>query len=256
MSVGLDPDRDADEDGGDDAEPRGRVGEADDLLEGVDDVAPDTVAEGELELGHGLVVAVEGDAGGGEPCAQGGDELSPGAHVEPEALFLDPARHRRGEERLAGVEDVSGCVAVVVRRAEGGGTRPEVGLVEDEQRCPELRREVADVDPGEADRAPGQGRAVGARGTRGPDPRRQGVERLGVGGQGRRPGRREDLAVPWAGGVGAHSARLASPARSAGGVSRAGRSRPTCARERSPRAGQGRCRGSGALRRTTTAGRC
>lgn len=150
VGVGLDADGDADLHPLADAVPLGDVGDADDLLEGVEHDPPDARLDGPLDLGDGLVVAVEGDALGGHPGVQRGGQLTAGADVEVQPLLLQPAHDGAGEKGLPGVEDVG-------VRAEGLGpgaaTGPEVALVEEVGGGAELLREPGDGDPADGEGA-------------------------------------------------------------------------------------------------------
>ena len=67
---------------------------------------PTPSSHGPLELAAGLVVAVEADALHREAGPLGDGQLAAGADVEVQALLGQPPDGGRGEERLAGVEDV------------------------------------------------------------------------------------------------------------------------------------------------------
>lgn len=150
VGVGLDADRDADLHALADAEPLGDVRDAGDLQEGVEDDAPDASLDGPLDLGDGLVVAVEGDALGGHPGVQRGGQLAAGADVEVQPLLLEPAHHGTREEGLVGVEDV-GVRSEGVRPGAAAG--PEVGLVQEVRRGAELLGQAGDFDPADGERA-------------------------------------------------------------------------------------------------------
>ena len=68
-------------------------GEALELDPAVDHDRADAHLDGALELGDRLVVAVEAEASRVGAGGEGDRELSPGAHVDREALFGDPADH-------------------------------------------------------------------------------------------------------------------------------------------------------------------
>jgi hypothetical protein len=143
VGVRLDPGRHPHHDRGRRTQLRGDRGEPLDLLEGVDDDPTHALADGALEVGCGLVVAVVADPGRVEAGAQRDRQLARRAHVEAEPLLGDPARDRRAQERLAGVVHV----VVAERLLERAGARTEVRLVEDVGRRAVLGDEVAKVHP-------------------------------------------------------------------------------------------------------------
>ena len=95
----------------------GDVGEALDLVEGVDDDPADTELDGALELAQALVVAVEADALHREARPLGDEQLAARADVEVQPLLGQPAHDGRAEEGLAGVEDVVAANASLKARA-------------------------------------------------------------------------------------------------------------------------------------------
>ena len=123
-------------------------------------------------------------------------ELATAADVQAQPLVGDPAGDLRAQERLGGV--------VHRPRAERGGelrrTRPEVGLVDDEERCAVPLREVADVHAAQHDHA-----VVAAAGTARPH---RGGQRVEVGGAARVRacglGRVQHTGVQRTGGMGVH----------------------------------------------------
>ena len=128
VGVRLDADGDADLHALALAEPCGDVRDADDLLEGVEHDTPDAGLDGPLDLGDGLVVAVQGDALGGHAGGERGGQLAAGADVEVEPFLVQPPHDGAGEERLAGVEDVGvRPEGVTPGAAAGRGSRPRRG---------------------------------------------------------------------------------------------------------------------------------
>src|SRR5665647_3169236 len=150
VGVCLDADGDADHDGCHDIEPLGRSGHPLDLIEGVDDDAADSVSQRSLDLGNALVVAVEADSMAGKTGSDRHGQLTAGADVQPQALLVDPPRHRSAQERLAGVVDVGAAAEIMEALIESLFellcTRPEVVLVNDVCRCAEVFRDLADVE--------------------------------------------------------------------------------------------------------------
>ncbi len=103
-----------------------------------------------VDLGVGLVVAVQAqvfapDAGPG--CHS---ELAARAGVQPESFVRHPGGDSGAQERLAGVVDVHSPADVGERGIksvlEGPGTGPEIGLAHNKQRRTELCLELADGD--------------------------------------------------------------------------------------------------------------
>ncbi len=115
--------------------PRARVGrppglDAVDLVEGVDDDAPDPDRQRGGQLLGRLVVAVQDEAVGGHAGGEGHVELAAGGDVEAHALLVGQAGHGHAQERLGGVGH---AVAPGRHRLAAGGA--QVGLVVDEQRA-------------------------------------------------------------------------------------------------------------------------
>ncbi len=112
---------------------------------------PDTGSlDGTLDLGDGLVVAVEGDAVGGHTGVEGGGQLPAGAHVQIQPFLLEPAHDGTREEGLAGVEDVGVGPEGV---GPGAAAGPEVALVEEVGGGAELLGEPGDGDPADGEGA-------------------------------------------------------------------------------------------------------
>ena len=51
-------------------------------------------------------VTVQHDSGRVEPAGEGGRQLAAGAHIDSEVLLCDPARDRRCQQRLRGIQDL------------------------------------------------------------------------------------------------------------------------------------------------------
>src|SRR5690606_29035733 len=118
--------------------------------EGVEHDPPDAGLDGPLDLGDGLVVAVEGDAFGGHTGVERGGQLTAGAHVEVEPLLLEPAHDGAGEKCLPCVEDVGVRPEGV---GPGAAAGPEVALVEEVGGGAELLGEPGDGDPADGEGA-------------------------------------------------------------------------------------------------------
>ncbi len=210
------------------------VGQPVDLGQRVDHDAADAGVDRALQLGAGLVVAVQPDRGRVEPRPQGDGELGAGAGVEPQALLRHPARHLGAQERLAGVVDVGAAAQVRERRVEGRREIPRAGtevvLVEHVDRRAVVAGDLPDVEPGD-----GQRPVRSPLDPRGPQVRHQPV-RVGRDGE---PGRR---AVP----LGVQGTGLVRPHVTSGPAPRrrtaSGRSRAPGAWPRPARAGCGGCR--------------
>ncbi len=122
-----------------------KVLESIELVEGVDDDAPDPRLDRETEFLLALVVAMKHAGRGGHPSRESDVQLAAGRHVEQQALLVGEAGHGPAEERLGGVDDAS--------RAESGdglaATTAQMILVVDEERRSELlheRPEMATAD--------------------------------------------------------------------------------------------------------------
>src|SRR6478735_2137535 len=151
VRVGLDPHGDTDEDRRDDTELGGNRGDALDLVEGVDDDAAHAVVEGIADLGDALVVAVQADPVAGDAGALGHGELAAGAHVEVQALVMDPARDLGAQEGLPRIEDVCATREALehlgIRLLELPCARTEVVLVDDVCRRAEVTCQLGDAHP-------------------------------------------------------------------------------------------------------------
>ena len=91
VGVGLDPGGDPHQDLRRALGRRGQALQAVDLVEGVDDDAADTDVQGPLQLGVGLVVAVQHQPLGGHAGDEGDVELAAGGHVEVHPLLVGQA---------------------------------------------------------------------------------------------------------------------------------------------------------------------
>ena len=141
MGVRLDTGRHAHEH----ARPAVEAFEALDLVEGVDDDAPDAGGQRRLQLVRRLVVAVEHESLGRETRRQRHVELATGGDVEVQTFVVDELRHRLAQEGLAAVGD-----ALAERSARLAAASAQVLLVVHEQRRAELigqRDEIAAADP-------------------------------------------------------------------------------------------------------------
>ena len=139
-----------------------------DLVQRVEHDVADARLDRRDQLVDRLVVAVEGDPLRREARPQRDGQLAAAAHVQAQPLVGDPAGHLRAQERLGRV--------VHRPRAERGGelrrARPEVGLVDDEQRRAVLARRgrgrprrPASTAPSSPRRAP-RGHTAGASASR------------------------------------------------------------------------------------------
>ncbi len=129
--------------------PLGRqTGEIGDLDARIDHDAADPDAHRGAQLVVGLRVAVHDDPDRLHSCGQRGGQLTGRADVDGQALVARPARHRDGQRRLAGIDDLGAAQRVPVTT----GPRPEIGLVEHIGRGAELvgdigERHLADAQP-------------------------------------------------------------------------------------------------------------
>ena len=189
VGVRLHSGGDADQDLGAGAELGCHGLQAVDLVQGVQDDPADPGLHRAAEFADGLVVAVHGDAVGGDSGGQGHCQFTAGAHVELEPLLDHPAGDGLGQQGLARVVDV--------RVGEGGGVVPgagtEVLLVHDEERSAVFGGEGAYADAADGDLAVRPARGGG------PDLRVQRVEVLW---RQRRVVLRQDLRVAGSGRVG------------------------------------------------------
>ncbi|TWH01886.1 hypothetical protein L615_001500000590 [Nocardioides sp. J9] len=149
MGVRLDAGGHPDHDGLGGAELAGDVGEALDLLEGVDDDPPDAGVHRAAQLHGRLVVAVVADPGRVDAGTQRDGQLTVAAHVEAQPLLRDPAGDRGAEEGLAGVVDV----VAAERVAEGLRPGAELALVEDERRGVHVGHQVRHRDAADVQHA-------------------------------------------------------------------------------------------------------
>jgi hypothetical protein len=92
---------------------------------------------------------VQDDPVGRELHAGGQGQLAGRAHVQAQALVVDDAGHGPGQQRLAGVGDVSAVEGLAVRRA----TDAELGQVEYVGRRAVLRGDADEAGP-PTDRSP------------------------------------------------------------------------------------------------------
>ena len=129
VGVRLNAGGDADENGLHDAGPTGRIGNPNDLLEGVDDDVPHAGSDGGLDLGHRLVVAMEGEVGARHTGAQSYGEFAAGGHIDPEALLGHPPQNGRGAQglgRIGHLARAGSCVGLI----EGTSPRAGVDLIQ------------------------------------------------------------------------------------------------------------------------------
>ena len=209
VGVRLDADGDPHENVLDDAGRAGDRVEAFDLGHRVEHDVADPGLDGRRQLVDGFVVAVQRDPLGREVGVQRDGQFAAAGHVERQALLVDPARHLGAQERLGGVAHV---FAAAERGGDLAAARPEVVLVDDEERGAVLGRDVGDGHAGDRDHA-----VVAANGVARPHVRGE-LEHLG---RGLRPGRGaavvDLLRVPGPGGMrdhmrsGALTPRMARP---------------------------------------------
>ena len=114
-------------DGSDDAEVGGDALDLVDLVHRVDEDAVDAGLEGEADLRVRLIVAVQADAVGVHPGAQGQAQLAERGGVDTQALGRDEARDVGAQEGLAGVEGVATIHAVAVPELLGHRRGPHAG---------------------------------------------------------------------------------------------------------------------------------
>ena len=157
VRVGFHPHGHPQQDRRPDPVPRGGVGEPVDLRHRVDDDPPDPGLHRPVQLGVGLVVAMQADGVRGHAGPEQHSQLAAGTGVHAQPVLHQPARHLGAQERLAGVVDVGPAAQLRERVPEGvpEGHRPapEVGLVEHVRWRAVLGREVPDVDPAHLQRA-------------------------------------------------------------------------------------------------------
>ena len=158
MGVRLDPGRDPQQHRRREPVVRVQRVETVELVERVDDGAPDRGRSGHAQLVRALVVAVEHEALGRKAGGQGDVELPAGRDIETQPFLVDEPGHRPAQERLRRVDR-----EVRSERRDGLTTAgPQMLLVVDEQRSAVLGREVEEVDT--ADRQATRG--VDGRGVR------------------------------------------------------------------------------------------
>ena len=170
-------------DGSDDAEVGGDTLDLVDLVHRVDEDAVDAGLEGEEDLRVRLVVAVQADAVGVHPGAQGEAQLAERGGVDTQALGHDEARDVGAQEGLAGVEGVATIHAVAVPELLGHRRGPHTGAaahgldVEHEGGRAEVGGDAGQVDASHAQHAvlptrtprPQVGALIGGRAGEGSD---------------------------------------------------------------------------------------
>ena len=170
-------------DGSDDAEVGGDTLDLVDLVHRVDEDAVDTGLEGEADLRVRLVVAVQADAVGVHPGAQGQTQLAERGGVDTQALGHDEARDVGAQEGLASIEGVATIHAVAVPELLGHRRSPHAGAaahgldVEHEGGRAELGGDAGQVDASHAQHAalpartprPQVGALIGGRAGEGSD---------------------------------------------------------------------------------------
>ena len=139
MGVRFDTDGHAHQHVGDDTAFAGDHVEPIDLDHRVEDDVPDPGVDRSAQLVDALVVAVQCDSLRRETGAQCDGEFTTAADVQGQPLVVDPARDLGTQERLRRV--VHSPVRAE-RRHHVPAARPEVGLVHDERRRPELFGEL------------------------------------------------------------------------------------------------------------------
>ena len=146
MGVRLDADGETNEDVLDDARLARDGIEALDFGHRVHNDVPDTGFDRGGQLRDGFVVAVEGNPLRREVGVQRDGQLAAGAHVEREALFVDPARYLAAQECLGGVVHIG---AAAEGRRDLSAPGAEVVLVDDEQRGSVLLGQIGQRDSGD-----------------------------------------------------------------------------------------------------------
>ena len=196
MGVGFHADGDPNENILDDTGSTGDLVESLDLDHRVQHDVTDAGLDGRGQLFDRFVVAVQGDSLGGKACMQGNGQLTAAGHVERKALFIDPARHLGAQERLRGVADV---LTATERGGDLAAARPEVVLVDHEDRGAELGGDIGDGHACDRDDA-----VIAADGVERPHVRGE-REHVGRGLRPRRGAAVVDLlSVPWPGGMSVH----------------------------------------------------
>ena len=123
MDAGLQ----AHHDGRDDAEVSGDALDLVNLVHRVNENAMDAGLEGEADLRVRLVVAVQADAVGVHPGAQGQAQLAERGGVDTQALGRDEARDVGAQERFAGIEGVAAAHAIAIPELLGHRRGPHAG---------------------------------------------------------------------------------------------------------------------------------
>jgi hypothetical protein len=141
VRVRLDPGRHAQHH----ALPGGHLLEPVELVERVDHDAADARLERVLELGDGLVVAVEVDPLGGEAAAQREEQLAARRDVARQPLLGEQPVGGRAGERLARVNDLEALAPAAERVDELPGPRADVVLRVHVRGGAELLRHIGDV---------------------------------------------------------------------------------------------------------------
>ena len=142
-----------------------------DLLRGVDDQMAHPVAHGGGHLCRGLAIAVQTQAagvGGGLgavnllQAGQSHGQLHAGGGVDAHTLLEDDACDLRGQKRLSGVEGLAAAQSVAGPEllghsgAPGGGTPPQVGLVQDKDGAGGVGEDLGDGQPAQGELAVGR----------------------------------------------------------------------------------------------------
>ena len=146
-------------DGGGGTERSGDALDLVDLVHRVDEDAMDAGLEGEADLRVRLIVAVQADAVGVHPGAQGQTQLSERGGVDTQALGGDKARDVGAQEGLASVEGVTAVHSVAIPELLGHRAGPHAGAaahgldVEHEGGRAELVGDAGQVDAAHAQHA-------------------------------------------------------------------------------------------------------
>ena len=165
------------------------------IIESTHDVR-DSGLDGSGQFGDRFVVAVQRDPLGREVGMQRDGQFAAGADVQRQAFLVDPAGDFAAQERLAGIVHVG---AAAERGRDLAAARPEVVLVDDEQRRAVLLGERRQRDAADADHA-----VVAANGVARPDIRCQLQQFFGRSRARRNAAVAELFGVPGPGGMGVH----------------------------------------------------